>query len=181
VSTGLGGVLLEHAVAITAESGPVAVSLREVQRRAGVSPAAAYRHYRDRDALMQAVSAHASNLLADRVVAATQRRRGAEARWRAGCAAYLDFAQGEPGLYRAIFSPTEGALEGDRAFGLLRSALADLGATAPWDDVVVWASCHGLALLLLDSPLRSLPARDRAAVRDRLLDVLLAGTLEGTG
>ncbi|SFU08029.1 hypothetical protein SAMN05660657_05472 [Geodermatophilus amargosae] len=47
--------------------------------------------------------------------------------------------------------------------------------TTPWTDVAVWAACHGMASLLLDSPLRALPEDDRHAAVSWLLEVLLAG------
>src|SRR6478609_2339373 len=42
---------------------------RDVQRMAGVSNSAAYRHYADRDALLAAVTEYAEALLADAMVA----------------------------------------------------------------------------------------------------------------
>jgi len=170
VSTGdLSQRLLAHAVEITVEQGPSVVSLREVQRRAGVSPAAAYRHYRDREALMAAVSAHAAAALADRIEPAVA------SGWQAGCRAYLEFAVEHPGLYRAVFSTEPGVLTDDRAFALLRNSLDARGITARWSDTTVWAACHGFALLLLDGPLRNLTGRERVAARERLLSVLAAG------
>ena len=52
--------LLEHGIALAREGGPDAVSLRDVQRRAGVSNTAAYRHYAHRDALLIAISEYAA-------------------------------------------------------------------------------------------------------------------------
>ena len=43
--------------------------LRDVQRMAGVSNSAAYRHYADRDALLAAVTEYAETRLADAMVA----------------------------------------------------------------------------------------------------------------
>ena len=55
--------LLHIAYDITAASGPNALSLREVQRRAGVSAATAYWHYKDRADLLLAVSRRATGSL----------------------------------------------------------------------------------------------------------------------
>ena len=49
------------------EGGPDAVVIREATRRAGVSPNAAYRHFSDRQALVQAVSNAALGQVADRI------------------------------------------------------------------------------------------------------------------
>ena len=48
--------LLKSALRLISEVGPTAFTLREVARRAGVSHNAPYRHFRDRDELMAAVS-----------------------------------------------------------------------------------------------------------------------------
>ena len=61
--------LLEHAVDLARAGGPDAVVLRDVQRAAGVSNSAAYRHYSDRGALLGAVTEYAESRLADAMVA----------------------------------------------------------------------------------------------------------------
>lgn len=193
--------LLDHAVALTRELGPHALSLREVQRRSGVSPAAAYRHYRDRDALLAAVGQRASVAMADfmqRALDAAPTGRGAErdavARLRAGLAGYLDFALAEPELFRAVFLTDEGPADledphtasgdtcGPSPGQLLQQCLhglIELGvlpeAEGPWSDTTVWAGCHGLAVLLLDGPLRRLDDTQKQAAAHRLLDVLVTG------
>jgi AcrR family transcriptional regulator len=115
--------LLEHGIALAREGGPDAVSLRDVQRRAGVSNSAAYRHYADRDALLVAISEHASAEMARRmedqmayaeVHAATGKRdedpvlsarSRARARFRATGSAYLEYAISEPGLFAVAMHP----------------------------------------------------------------------------
>jgi AcrR family transcriptional regulator len=113
--------LLEHGIALAREGGPDAVSLRDVQRRAGVSNSAAYRHYADRDALLVAISEHASAEMARRMEeqmaaaegasapsgrgSAAAARRRARARFRATGSAYLDFALAEPGLFAVAMHP----------------------------------------------------------------------------
>jgi len=48
--------LLKEAVELGREGGPAAVGIRELARRTGVSPTAAYRHFTDRDDLLRAVA-----------------------------------------------------------------------------------------------------------------------------
>ena len=55
--------LLDHAVELARADGPEAVVLRDVQRAAGVSNSAAYRHYADRQALLTAVQIYGMTLL----------------------------------------------------------------------------------------------------------------------
>lgn len=203
--------LLDHAVELVVQDGPEAMSLREVQRRAQVSPAAAYRHYRDRDALLIAVGRRAASLLADDIRAAVDNSVGsagrvgshtpldgaseaALARLRRGCRAYLTFAEQHPQLFRTIFLTGESPHQleqpdaeslgsaGRGAYQILQDCLAELadtGAIEPadraWSDTTIWASTHGLAVLLLDSPLRHLDSNQRRAATERMLDVLLGG------
>ena len=187
--------LVHEAVALVRIDGPDSLSLREVQRRAGVSPAAAYRHFRDRDALLLAVAQESAGLLADHIAAALSAARTtsdsplatARSRLLAACEGYLDFATGNPGLYRAIFysgeqfdelsTPSERARgsAGDGGYNLLVATLQDVvtatGATSvhPWDPLAVWACCHGLAMLRLDAALRFLPDQTFTQARDRVL------------
>lgn len=193
--------LVRQAVELVRTGGPGAMSLREVQRRAGVSPAAAYRHFRDRDALMLAVAQHCAGLLADHIAAALSALSGAaveaagperaRARLLAACEAYLDFAAEDPGLYRAIFISGEQIDElsapsrraqgetGDGGYNLLVAALGDVvtatGGTSvhPWDPLVIWSCCHGLALLRLDAALRTLPDELFAQARRRVLTTIV--------
>ncbi|CCE08111.1 Transcriptional regulatory protein [Bradyrhizobium sp. STM 3843] len=51
--------LIDAALALAAEGGPSAVSVREAARRAGVSPGAPFRHFDSREALMTAVAEEA--------------------------------------------------------------------------------------------------------------------------
>jgi AcrR family transcriptional regulator len=113
--------LLEHGIALAREGGPDAVSLRDVQRRAGVSNSAAYRHYADRDALLLAISDHASAQMAremeeqmasaETAVAIAEpdpvetARRRARARFRATGSAYIAYAMAEPGLFAVAIHP----------------------------------------------------------------------------
>src|ERR1700751_3706379 len=61
---------LSAALELLEEGGQAALSLRAVARRAGVSAAAPYRHYADREALVSAVAAVGYRELAVRLAAA---------------------------------------------------------------------------------------------------------------
>src|SRR6478736_6271056 len=102
--------LLEAGIALARSGGPEAVVLREATRRAGVVPNAAYRHFVNRHALLQAVRAAALAALAlamekelTRQRRGKQREDAARASLRAIGAAYLRFARTEPGLFRTAF------------------------------------------------------------------------------
>lgn len=63
----LTGELLRVAEEIGREEGPEAISIRQVTRRVGVSPTAAYRHYTDQEELLNAVSTRAVDELIARL------------------------------------------------------------------------------------------------------------------
>ncbi|MEU7026128.1 TetR/AcrR family transcriptional regulator [Streptomyces sp. SBR177] len=191
--------LICAAVALAGEGGPERVVLREAARRVGVSPTAAYRHFEGRGELLAAVRDHARRALADSMERAAARVPGAddpalaaEARLAALCRGYVAFAVEQPGLYRSAFGtartetgdPDPEAPVGEvRAFTLLTDALTALGATArppraarPAADAAAWSAVHGLSLLLLEGPLRRLPAQRRDDVVDSTLAMVVSGT-----
>src|SRR3979409_903782 len=82
---------VDAALELLEEGGATALSLRAVARRAGVSPAAPYRHYADREALVSAVAAVGYQELAERLAAVHP--EPATAAQLAGVAvAYVQFA-----------------------------------------------------------------------------------------
>ncbi len=192
--------LLEHAVELARVGGPDAVVLRDVQRLAGVSNSAAYRHYADRHALLEAVTEVAQTQLADTMTATIAtvpddgpRARRALARLRATGQAYVDFALAEPGLFRTAFAfdPRPGTHSrtpdrpetGERhPFQILIRCIDDLvaaGVLSPDQrdglDEAAWAAVHGLATLFLDGPMGGLDRARQQLITDRLLDVIELG------
>jgi AcrR family transcriptional regulator len=160
--------------------------LREVTRMVGVVPNTAYRHFADRDALLAAVRDEAVRALAGRMADGMSEVRagphtptGARLRLRAVGHAYLEFARTEPGLFDTAFALPDhpGGPETDAAapLDLLQAGLDNLvsagilgPARRPNIEYPIWASVHGLAVLLR-GPLRSLPERDRMRLEDQML------------
>lgn len=174
--------------------------LRDVQRMAGVSNSAAYRHYADRDALLEAVAEQAVLRLADAIVARLNAapRRGAKDkraidRFRATGQGYIDFALAEPGLFRTAFAPLASSHTGPsdgadapvnehHPFQILMRCIDDLVATGALSadqrdglDEAAWAAVHGLATLFLDGPLSQVDAGRKQLITDRLIDGLAHG------
>ena len=177
--------------------------LRDVQRMAGVSNSAAYRHYADRDALLAAVTEYSTTRLADAMVARLNAvpTRGPKAkralgRLRATGQGYIDFALAEPGLFRTAFSHKEspraahtreadgpGADVGEHhPFQILIGCIDDLVATGVLSadrrdglDEAAWAAVHGLSTLFLDGPLSEADAARKQLITDRLLDGIAEG------
>ncbi len=189
--------LLREGIALARSGGAEAVSLREVQRRAGVSNSAAYRHFADRAALLSAISDYAADQMAERMrtgIAAAaisgDPAERARARFCATGVAYLEFALTESGLFAVAFQMQAATVPTplDRTtqsppFALLASCLDELVETGslapahrPYADIAAWAAVHGLAVLLLDGPLRDLDAAERQSAIQRLISIVDLGT-----
>jgi AcrR family transcriptional regulator len=154
------------------ESGETALSLRAVARRAGVSPAAPYRHYADREALVSAVAAVGYRELAERLAAAHPSPSTPEQ--LAGVAvAYVQFALERPALFRIMFSEPCDREDDERVAataavslyvrGIVEGVFPDSDADAL--ATAIWALVHGLAFLHLDG---KLDAANPTAVTERV-------------
>jgi len=96
--------LIEAALALAADGGPAAVSVREAARRAGVSPAAPFRHFASRDALLIAVAEEAQRRFRAEIDAALS-DLPADAplqRLRALAVAYFRWAMRNPAHFEII-------------------------------------------------------------------------------
>jgi len=191
--------LVEAGVEMARGGGPDAVVLREATRRAGVVPSAAYRHFADRRALLDAVCSACQAALA---VAIEGELNGlpqegepanlARARLRAVGTGYLRFAREEPGLFRTAFSasdnlrsaaiPARAGEGGLTPFQLLGSALDGMveagvlpSERRPGAEFLAWSAVHGLAMLLIDGPLRGMEPSTAHDVGQRLIDMVERG------
>jgi AcrR family transcriptional regulator len=167
--------LIRAALELIAQKGPAGFTFAEAARWAGVSPAAPYRHFRDRDELLANVALRGFRQFEAALAKAWDGGRpdALAALERLG-RAYLDFARVEPAYYSAMFeggiplgSNPELREASDRAFAVLReaaeklSAQAAAGAKPPALMVAlhIWAMTHGVASLFGrgDSARRPLP------------------------
>lgn len=187
--------LVNAGLELTREGGADALVLRDVTRRVGVSPNAAYRHFTDRDALRAAVRDGIHAGIAQRMRSLEPEHPSpagaARARLRAVGLGYVSFALDEPGWFDVAFA-SPGALpaEVDRtnppaAFAALSGALdglvasGDLSPEARVDaEWPCWSAVHGLALLALRGPLRSRSRAEILTAAERTVDAVIAGLLE---
>jgi AcrR family transcriptional regulator len=167
--------LVRAALELIAQKGPAGFTFAEAARWAGVSPAAPYRHFRDRDELLVSVALRGF----------TQFEAALSRAWDAGRPdpfvalerlgkAYLDFARTEPAYYSAMFEaavPLEPNPDlrdaGDRAFAVLREAAEKISGQIPVRSrppalmvaLHLWAMTHGIASLFGrgDAARRALP------------------------
>jgi AcrR family transcriptional regulator len=165
--------LIDAALTIILEDRDAAnVSLREVARRVGVSQAAPYRHFADKDALLAAVAEEGFQ----RLLNALQVDIGSDpdplVRLQASGVAYVKFAIAHPAHYRVMFSTFRVDQENNsslnaaagKAFAVMVDVISAgqaIGAIQPGNPRqlawVTWSLVHGLALLLID---RQLPLVD---------------------
>jgi AcrR family transcriptional regulator len=167
--------LIRAALELIAQKGPAGFTFAEAARWAGVSPAAPYRHYRDRDELISDVAKQGFVRFEQALLRAWDegKPKPSEAFDRMG-KAYLHFARTEPAYYSAMFEagiPLDANAElreaGDRAFNVLRQATEVMVATMPAKNrppvmmmaLHIWALSHGVASLFGrgDAASRKLP------------------------
>jgi AcrR family transcriptional regulator len=167
--------LVRAALELIAKKGPAGFTFAEAARWAGVSPAAPYRHFRDRDELLANIAVRGFEQFAEVLSRAWNEGKpepfGAFERLGR---AYLEFARTEPAYYSAMFEagiPLETNPElrdaGEQAFAVLRAATERLVGTMPAGDrppvlmmaLHIWAMSHGIAALFGrgDAGRRALP------------------------
>lgn len=150
--------LIEEGIALVEANGLGALSLREIARRAGVSPTAVYRHFPDKKALLAALADAGFARLAEAQRVAAELVGGGRAAFSATGRAYVRFALAHPALFRLAFTHAETAqtspsVEDEAAVMLNRNARALSGgdeAQARRLALQAWAVVHGLAMLMLD-------------------------------
>jgi AcrR family transcriptional regulator len=178
--------LVRAALELLEERGETSLSLRAVARRAGVSPAAPYRHYADREALVSAVAAVGYRELAERLAAAHPSPSTPE-QLASVAIAYVQFALERPALFRIMFGEPCDRDNDERVAATATVSLYVRGIVErsfPHADpealaTAIWALVHGLAFLHLDS---KLDAPTPSVVADRVtaaIHALLAATSIG--
>ncbi|HLG84685.1 MAG TPA: TetR/AcrR family transcriptional regulator [Bradyrhizobium sp.] len=168
--------LLQAALDLIGQKGAAGFTFADAARMAGVSPAAPYRHFRDRDELLSSIAQRGFEQFEAALGSAWDDGRPdtMTAFERLG-KAYLSFAREAPAYYSAMF---ESGIAGDatpalqaaseRAFGIIRAAAERLAALAPQGAprppalmmaLHIWSMSHGIASLFArgDAARRALP------------------------
>jgi AcrR family transcriptional regulator len=180
--------LIATGLQLMQETGDWAFSLRELARRAGVSHNAPYKHFADKQALLQAMAAEGFVALRQETEVVASAESPADALVAIGVA-YVRFGRRRPALYRLMFNamcPVAGAPQAGVALeaqGVLRGVLrrwdwgeGEAGAQAL--DLAVlaaWSLVHGVTQLFLDGYIGR-PAEDDV---DRLVTALLRLQMRG--
>ena len=167
--------LLRAALDLIAKKGSAGFTFAEAARWVGVSPAAPYRHFRDREELLAQVALRGFALFETQLSRAwNEGRPNPSVAFENVGHAYLAFARIEPAYYSAMFEAAipldknpELRKAGDGVFAILRTASEALVASLPprsrppalMMGLHIWALSHGIASLFGrgDAARRALP------------------------
>jgi AcrR family transcriptional regulator len=187
--------LVDAGLRLLTEGGVENLSLRAAAQLAGVSHAAPYRHYRDKDALVAAVAERGFQLLNESMRTELARRpaRTANERLTALGLGYIGFATRYPAYLQLIFGgvltkakspPPSLQVAGEAAYLTLRDVVAagiaqgELRAADP-DEMALacWSIVHGFSMLTITGAVqRAENEQAEQALASRLLDLLAHGT-----
>ena len=162
--------LIQAGLDLLAEGGAEALDLRKVARRAGVSHAAPYRHFVDKQALVAAINEEGFRQLAEQIQATLRDAPDEPFERVLGVAlAYVRFAQAHPWLMREMFSgltierETYASLQAasKTVYRLYTDVIRrgqELGKIVDGDPAalagVLWSVLHGLAMLIIEQQMR---------------------------
>ena len=156
--------LIDGAVELIAERGERQFSLAELSRRLGVTVAAPYRHFANRDELLAAVGVRALQAFGEALAGQASEQDPPEQRLAAMAAGYVRFAAEQPALFGVVFGI---GLDKKERHPELRQAYENVEATfeacvaelCPKDPQAaerladaIEATAHGYAALLADQP-----------------------------
>ncbi len=155
--------LVEATLELVVEKGPLGFTLAEAARRAGVSAAAPYRHFKGREDLIEEAALQGFEMFADLMEHAFKKGQpSAMSAFSATGRAYLAFARKNPGHYITMFESGVSIAgnatlkaASDRAFGVLTHAAEGLSRHMPPEkrpppSMVshhIWALSHGVVEL----------------------------------
>ncbi|WP_347108747.1 TetR/AcrR family transcriptional regulator [Paenarthrobacter sp. S56] len=153
--------LLERAVRTLEDSGPDRLSLRQLARDLGVSHAAPAKHFRDKQALIDALAMAGFGMMNNAITEAARETGDLRARFENVAAAYVDFALARPNLLSVMYSTKHESGSSDElksigeqgmlvALALIKEG-QESGELAQGDPgtlaMVCFAGLHGTAML----------------------------------
>jgi len=153
--------LIESALNILKEKGPAGLNLRALAQATGVTQAAPYSHFRDKDDLLAAAAEAGFQRLALQMAEDAAGLRDTRARIEKLMASYIRFAVENKALFQLMFSseladmknhPTL-AMTAGKSYALISAALSKRlqpGEDTPFLTVALWSLCHGITSLIID-------------------------------
>ncbi len=187
--------LLASALTIIEDTGPQGLTIREVARRAGVSHAAPYRHFEDKDDLILAVVEQGFDLMYETMQQA-KRDAGNDPldQFAASGMAYFDFAMEYPAYYRVMFSGDLISSSGQESLQHTSTSSFEqmmddirmcqqLGVVKAGDPMLqaifIVSTVHGFVSLANDNRISNL-VNDKYTM-DQLKEFVMASIFEGLG
>src|SRR5262245_59685934 len=183
--------LLDQALIGLRKYGAENLSLRELARAIGVSQAAPYRHFPDKDSLLAQLAAQGYSELAQAMRAALgQAGSAGTSGLQAAGVSYVQFAVRHPEQYRLMFGSyridqahhVELLRAANDAYGVLLETVREgIGRGELRDEPVeilaaaAWSIVHGLASLIIDERLGAKAGRDVTAIAERVTGLLVDG------
>jgi len=183
--------LLEAAVESIEEDGHPTFSLRSLAHRLNVSHAAAYRHFRNRDALLATVAQQGLRHLAEAMQRTLEEPASIEEILVRFGVEYVRFGLANPGLYQAIFHTVEQhgvspLLEVDQVFAIPFELMQEDPSAAQLLDRdarelarATWAIVHGWVDLYLRGQFDGTGADEVLTQSRHLLEAFVHGLFEG--
>ena len=187
--------LVQAGLKLLSEGGVEGLSLRAAAQLAGVSHAAPYRHFKDKDALVAAIAEQGFRLLtasmrAELALLDASQAADPHQRLAAVGKGYVQFALQHPAYLRVIFggvlakdrTTPELKLAGNEAYETLRGLVAEgvargelVGGDADTLSLACWSMVHGLSHLLISDAIVLPPGMAAPAVTEILLRILNLG------
>lgn len=185
--------LVDAVLELVVEKGPYGFTVAEAARRAGVSPGAPYRHFKNREEIIEEAAREGFEMFADLMEHAYATAPGsALSGFEATGRAYLAFARKFPGYYITMFESgvsiaanTALKMAADRAFTVMTRAAEQLVKRMPRDKRPpatmishhIWAMSHGVVELFA----RSQPGTKTPFPAEDLLESGVGIYLRGLG
>lgn len=159
--------LIDATRALVEEKGPDHFSVSEACRRAGVSSAAPYKHFKDKDEMLRAVALGGMQRQRAELIEEIKKYEiGSVERIIAMGRVYIRFAVTEPGVFRLMFGLSEGhgahselVETGNNTFAVVQQEVAryrggeTVNASDEHQAFLLWSFVHGLSFLTIDGKL----------------------------
>lgn len=160
--------VMDEAIAMMRAEGMDALSLRKLAERVGVSPAALYHHFSDKQALLCAIGEEGITLFSDLLREGMEGDMGLEARFQRFVTLYIRFALENPEIYELLFGRVTWKGEGEaseafrvkarasfRGYAEVVTSLQAQGLFSPTLNSlrlsqIIWGTLHGLCRMYND-------------------------------
>lgn len=191
--------ILNEAVSLGREGGPQAVTIRAATRAVGVSPTAAYRHFKDQASLLDAVADLAAAELIEHLSAAFKDTEGSIVdKLMAAAFAYFDYAHDEQNFFECMMgsrgfdipaglaAATNGPGEDPRVqatfnfYDYMSQYARAIGQEPDWEYMVQnclagWSTVHGFTILCTSGHLASLSDQHKREIATSVFAAAIRG------